>query len=218
MTQIMLIKWMPQKRLLRSSEPCWICSSPAGTHQGSRYHQHPGCCASRWVFVLQHPTWGPSPCRKSDWCNAAVCILYFCRQGTVQILFGDTFTVTLDFLPPILVFCCLKTTMQFFKLDRSHTSVQWGFVEDQSVLDIIATVAHHSHGGVLTSRQLLKINQLNGFCFDHRPLRIGQQVHQGVDAVSLVVADSPWREESRILKKNWIFNKNLYVTHCVSVI
>lgn len=80
------------------------------------------------------------------------------------------------------------------------TSVQRGLVEDQGVLDVVAAVAHHSHRGVLTRRQLLKINQLDGFCFDHGPLRIHQQVHQRVDAVPLVVADGSWNDERRRVK------------------
>lgn len=74
------------------------------------------------------------------------------------------------------------------------TSVQRGLVQDQSVLNVIAAVAHHGHGGVLSSRQLLKLDNLDGFGFHHGPLRIGQQVHQSVDAVPLVVANGAWRE------------------------
>lgn len=77
------------------------------------------------------------------------------------------------------------------------TSVKRGFVEDQSVLNVVAAVAHHSHGGVLPSRQLLKVNNLNGFCFHHWLLRVRQQVHQSVDTIPLVVANSTWR------KKTW---------------
>lgn len=79
------------------------------------------------------------------------------------------------------------------------TSVKRGLVENQSVLDVVAAVAHHSHRGVLTRWQLLKVNQFDGFRFDHRPLRIHQQVHQRVDAVPLVVADGSWKDE-RIIK------------------
>lgn len=86
------------------------------------------------------------------------------------------------------------------------TSVERGFVQNQSIFDVVATVAHHSHGGVLSSRQFLKFNNLNGFCFHHWPLRIRQQVHKSVDAISLVVANSAWREKRRQRKVlfNWL--------------
>lgn len=72
------------------------------------------------------------------------------------------------------------------------TSVKRGFVEDQSVLNVVAAVAHYGHSGILTSRQLFKVDQLNGFCFDHGPLRIRQQIHQSVNTVPLVVTNSTW--------------------------
>lgn len=92
-------------------------------------------------------------------------------------------------------------------LTRRLTSVQRGLVQNQSIFNVIATVAHHGHGGVLSSRQLLKFNNLNGFGFHHRPLRICQQVHKSVDAISLVVADSTWKKDNRQKKKKslWIF-------------
>lgn len=80
------------------------------------------------------------------------------------------------------------------------TSVQRGLVENQSVLYVVAAIAHHGHRGVLTRRQLLEVNQLDGFGFDHGPLRIHQQVHQRVDAVPLVVADSSWKDEEPMIK------------------
>lgn len=74
--------------------------------------------------------------------------------------------------------------------DNILTSVKGGLIKDQSVLNIIATVAHHGHGGVLPGRQLLKLDNLYGFRFHHRPLRIRQQVHQRVNAIPLIVANS----------------------------
>lgn len=78
------------RSLVRSSKACWVSSSPAGTHRGSRCRQHPGCCASRWAFVWQHPAWAPSPCQRSGWCNAAACTWRFYRRGSGQILEGNT--------------------------------------------------------------------------------------------------------------------------------
>lgn len=73
------------------------------------------------------------------------------------------------------------------------TSVQRGLVEDQRVLYVVAAVAHDGHGGVLACRELLEVDELDGLGFDHGPLRVGQQVHERVDAVPLVVADGAYR-------------------------
>lgn len=71
-----------------------MSSSLADTHRGNRCHQHPGCCASRWAFLWQHPAWAPSLCQRSGWCNGVVCTLCFYRRGNGQILERDMITVT----------------------------------------------------------------------------------------------------------------------------
>lgn len=78
----------------------------------------------------------------------------------------------------------------------SLTPVQRGFVEDQSVLNVVAAVAHHSHSGVLSSGQLLKVNKLDGSCRHHGFLRVRQQVHQCVYTVPLVVANGACEEDT----------------------
>lgn len=75
------------------------------------------------------------------------------------------------------------------------TSVKRGFVEDKSILNVISTIAHHCHSGILTCGQLLKVYQLNSFGFDHRPHWIGQQVHQSIYAVPLVVTNCTYKQE-----------------------
>lgn len=97
---------------------------------------------------------------------------------------------------------------------QTLTSVKRGFVEDQSIFNVVAAVAHHGHGSVLTGGQFLKVNQLDSFCFDHGPLRIRQQVHQSVDSVPLVVANSTWTQET------WTENSYLWpvVQHCLALI
>lgn len=34
-------------------------------YQGSKCHQRPGCCVSKWASVFLHPTWDPWPCQRS---------------------------------------------------------------------------------------------------------------------------------------------------------
>lgn len=75
---------------------------------------------------------------------------------------------------------------------KKDTSVKRGFVEDQGVLNVVSAVAHHGHSCILAGGEFLKIDDLDGFGFHHGPLRVGQQVHQRVDTIPLVVANSTW--------------------------
>lgn len=97
----------------------------------------------------------------------------------------------------MLIDCC--TWPDVLKELKTVTSIQRSFVEDQSVLNIISAVAHHSHSCILAGRELLKIDDLDGFGFHHGPLRISQQVHQRVDTIPLVVANSTWGGKKRMI-------------------
>ena len=58
-------------------------------------------------------------------------------------------------------------------------------------------VAHDSHDGVLSGRQLLEVNELDCLRLHHGLLRIHQVVHQGVDAVTLVPRDRSCRQTGK---------------------
>ena len=56
-------------------------------------------------------------------------------------------------------------------------------------------VAHHSHDGVLSGRQLLEVDQLDRLRLHHGLLRVHQVVHERVDPVPLVPRDGACRGE-----------------------
>ena len=71
----------------------------------------------------------------------------------------------------------------------SKASVQGRLVDHEGVLNVVPTVAHHRNGRILSSRNLVKLDQVYGPGLDKRDLRVAKQVEQGVDAVPLVVGD-----------------------------
>ena len=65
-----------------------------------------------------------------------------------------------------LVKCLVGIALQHYFLiavdeAAAKTPVNRGFVKDQSILNVIATVAHNSHSGILASWDLVKLNQVN---------------------------------------------------------
>ena len=70
-----------------------------------------------------------------------------------------------------------------------ETSIQRSPIQYNSILNIIATVTHNSYLCVHTSRQVLKIAQLNSLCFDHGFLRVEKQHQQSVHSAQLVAAN-----------------------------
>lgn len=71
----------------------------------------------------------------------------------------------------------------------TESTIQRSFIQNRSILDIITCETHNSNGCVLTSRQSVKVRQLNRPCLNHGLLRVGHQVEQGVDPIQLVVTD-----------------------------
>lgn len=88
---------------------------------------------------------------------------------------------------------------------KQNTSVERSLIKHQSIFYVIPAVAHNSHCGVLTRGQLFKVDQLDGLCLHHGPLWIRQQVHQGVDTVPLVIANSTWIEHD---ESHWSRKQN----------
>ena len=71
----------------------------------------------------------------------------------------------------------------------SKPPVQRGLVYHQGVLYVVAAVAHHGDGGVLTGGDLVELDEVDGPGPDEGDLRVAQEVEEGVDAVPLVVGD-----------------------------
>lgn len=58
----------------------------------------------------------------------------------------------------------------------SKTSIHWCFVYDNRIFNIVATVRHDCNTCVMTSRELIIINQLNMCSFRHWLLWINQHI------------------------------------------
>ena len=66
------------------------------------------------------------------------------------------------------------------------TSVQAGPIQNNGIFYVVSRIAHDSHDGVLSGRQIFEMDQLNGSGLDHRSHRVDQVVEQRINSIPLI--------------------------------